>query len=719
MKRWLVPILATFLVAAPHRCYGGVEAPGIEATGQAQGTGGTGFAASLSAPDARPVNPHATAEARALLREIDEISGHYTLTGQHNFPNHVSRWSDRVYDLTGKYPALFGEDFGFSGGEDKDSTEGRPSMIQEVERQYRKGAVIALCWHAVKPTEDEPVTFRDSVQGHLTNFEWNELLTPGTALNARWLAQTDVIAGYLKELQDAGVPVLFRPFHEMNGNWFWWGGRPGPHGSAQLYHMLYDRYVNYHHLNNLIWVWNVNSPGGNAGELAGYDPGHEFADIYAIDIYGEFKQDYYDQMLALAGNKPVALAEVGVMPTLEVIAKQPRWAYFMMWSGSAEGNPPELLQANFHAPNLLTLGDPPLAKYVPTSPSGRHFAEAVSHNATPQARALLNRLHDVSGSTPLSGQWNTQSNASMPPSDAPSATPPGAQPVVAPAVDAAAAATKQVFASTGKYPAIFGADLGADVGAADMGTADLAKSEAVRAAGASAAIAEAKRQHAANAIIVLRWTAPPPVEGLLDAKDHALTSFEWNELLTPGTDLNKRWSAQVDVVAVSLKKLQDAGIAVLWDPYPEANGKQHWWGGRPGIHGSSALYRMLFDRLVNQQHLGNLIWVWTAAPGGYGPDSNGAPSDYFPGLLYTGAVNFDMNRPDTRGRGYLTQLGGDKVIGVSFSSGVPEPSYFAGSRWAWFLLAPSSAASGASAEALKTLYSDPHIATRDPDHAAK
>jgi mannan endo-1,4-beta-mannosidase len=101
-------------------------------------------------------------------------------------------------------------------------------MIQEVIRQYRNGAVIALTWHAVRPTEDEPVTFHDSVQGHLTDWEWRQLLTPGTDLNTRWCRQVDRIAGYLKELQDAGVPVLFRPYHEMNGSWFWWGGRPRP-----------------------------------------------------------------------------------------------------------------------------------------------------------------------------------------------------------------------------------------------------------------------------------------------------------------------------------------------------------------------------------------------------------------------------------------------------------------------------------------------------------
>ena len=198
----------------------------------------------LAARAATPVNPHASPEARALLEYLYSISGQNILTGQHNFPNTIANWTDRAYDFTGKYPAVFGQDFGFQGGEDKDSVLARPELVAEAMRQYRNGAIVTLTWHAVRPTDDEPVTFRDSVQGHLTDFEWRELLTPGSDLYNRWCAQVDVIAGYLKQLRDARVPILWRPYHEVNGNWFWWGGRKGPDGSAALYRQLFDRFVN-------------------------------------------------------------------------------------------------------------------------------------------------------------------------------------------------------------------------------------------------------------------------------------------------------------------------------------------------------------------------------------------------------------------------------------------------------------------------------------------
>ncbi len=645
-----------------------------------------GAAAQLASPHAAPVNPNATPEARALLKQIDDISGHYTLTGQHNFPNHVSRWSDRIYDLTGKFPAIFGQDFGFSGGDDKDSVEGRPAMIEEVKRQYRNGAVIALTWHAVRPTEDEPVTFRGSVQGHLTDYEWNELLTPGTDLYNRWVEQVDVIAGYLGQLQEAGVPVLFRPYHEMNGNWFWWGGRPGEKGSAALYRQIYDRFVNVHHLNNLVWVWNVNSPSENAGPIASYFPGSHYADVVTMDIYGEFKQSYYNDMLALAGDKPIALAEVGAMPSLDVLAQQPRWAYFMMWSGMGEmSNPPDKLQAIFHAPNLLNRGDAPFtASAAPATSS----VEPVTPNALPAVKALLGRLTAASGTQTLSGQQN----------DAGSLT----------------GATQQVLQATGKYPAIYGADLDTTNGAKDS---------------VHSVVDEAIRQNQEKSIVSLQWLAPNPAEPDGAAQDTAghdsrhrlLTDFEWKELLTPGTHLYQRWCAQADAAADALKQLNGKGIAVLWTPYPEPNGKQYWWAGRSGIHGSAALYRMLFDRLVNHDHVQNLVWVWEAAPAGFGPGGNGSYSDYFPGLLYADALALDMTQPETRFRSdaFLRAFAVGKLIGLSVEGQIPTPALFQNEKdWAWFLLAPQPAAAGndaaasTNAEALRALYADPRVVSR-------
>jgi mannan endo-1,4-beta-mannosidase len=309
-----------------------------------------------------PVNPNATAEARALLKTICAVSGKYILSGQHNFPYHLSRHSDKLAASVAKYPMIWGSDFGFTGGTDQDSIEGRDAMIEEAKRQYAAGSIITLMWHAVRPTEDEPVLpgagWRGSVQAKLTNDQWAALTTPGTDLNRRWLAQLDKVAGYLKRLQEAKIPVLWRPYHENNGSWFWWGGRKGPDGFQALYRMTFDRLVNYHRLDNLIWVWNTNSPNGkNAGPYYEYYPGPEYVDILATDIYGEFLQSHYDDLVKLAAGKPVALGEIGKPPSLEVLQHQPKWAWFMGWADIFDLAPTDAHKALFADPQTLSRGD--------------------------------------------------------------------------------------------------------------------------------------------------------------------------------------------------------------------------------------------------------------------------------------------------------------------------------------------------------------------------
>ena len=634
-----------------------------------------------AAREAEPVNSHASPEARALLKYFYSISGHYALSGQHNYPNHISRWTDRVYDLTGKYPALFGEDFGFSGGEDKDSVEARPALIAEVERQYRMGAVVTLTWHEVRPTDDEPVTFRDSVQGHLTDFEWSELLTPGTELYNRWCAQVDVIAGFLTQLRDAHVPVLLRPYHEMNGGWFWWGGRPGPNGSAALYRQFFDRMVNHYKLNNLVWVWNVNSPPGYGGNIADYFPGAQYADLLTEDIYGEFQQSYYNDMLALAAGKPIALGEVGAVPSPELLKQQPDWTYFMSWSELVEAsNPIDKLLATYNAPNVLTRGDTRLSEAMAAirKLSAAPTPEPVTADASREAKALLARLYEVSGKGVLSGQENGTKSA--------------------------AASTGLVFEVTAKYPAIYAQDL------APAAAPDGASPESI--------VAEAKHESQNHSIVSLMWHAPRPTDNkptsAVDTAANALTDFEWEQLLTPGTRLYQKWCDQVDGVSAYLKQLQDAGIAVLWRPYPEPNGGRFWWSGRIGIRGSAALYQQIFDRMVNHNGLHNLIWVWTGAVPGFGPNGNRPLSDFFPGLLYVDALALDQETLNPRWRAdtMLSEMGVGKVVGVTLVGKIPAPEMLAQQKWAWFLISPDDTGSPERTAALQALYKDPHVISR-------
>jgi mannan endo-1,4-beta-mannosidase len=306
-----------------------------------------------------PVNPAATQEARALLKQLCGVSGKGILTGQHNFPNQRSQDSDKVFELTGKHPAIWGSDFGFTDGEDQDSVLHRDLMIEEAKKQAAAGSIISLCWHMLRPTEDEPGTpkasWRGSVQAHLNDDQWQELITPDTPLHRRWEKYMDTAAGYLKQLQEAHIPVLWRPMHENNGGFFWWGGRPGPAGTAQLYREVYARMVYVHHLDNLIWVWNQNGPA-RAGEFFQYFPGQRYVDVLSYDNYRNLDDRYYHELLGLADGKPIALGEVGRPPSAEVLQAQPRWAWFMVWAGMV-GRQADAFQSAYANPYYQNRGD--------------------------------------------------------------------------------------------------------------------------------------------------------------------------------------------------------------------------------------------------------------------------------------------------------------------------------------------------------------------------
>jgi mannan endo-1,4-beta-mannosidase len=329
-------------------------------------------------PPCVPVNPDATQEARDLLKRICDVAGKAILTGQHNFPNERNADTEAIHQATGKYPVIWGSDFGFTNLEDKDAVPHRDLLIEEARRQHRAGSIIYFCWHMLRPTEDEPgqpgASWSGSVQARLSDEQWLDLITSDSPLHQRWEKYMDCAAGYLKQLQDAHIPVLWRPMHENNGSFFWWGGRPGPYGTAQLFREVYHRMVNVHHLNNLLWVWNQNGPAPG-GEFYNYYPGPKYADIVSYDNYSSLDDRYYHEMLTLANGKPIGLGEVGAPPPPEMLMAQPKWAFYMTWGG------------------MTGTGSPARRGGAGTAPAPASAPVAVPENATPgQLRDIIQQL---------------------------------------------------------------------------------------------------------------------------------------------------------------------------------------------------------------------------------------------------------------------------------------------------------------------------------------
>jgi mannan endo-1,4-beta-mannosidase len=312
-----------------------------------------------------PVNKKADPEAKQLLHYLYSISGKKIIAGQHGFSEKPDFFIDTVKGITGKKPEIWGGDFidYYKEGNGK-------NVIINAFKKYKEGYIINLMWHQGRPLDTPPYGWKESIQNKMTDSEWVELITPGTKLNKKWQAEIDVIAMYLLDLKMLHVPVLWRPYHELNGVWFWWGNRKGENGSAKLYKMMYDRYVNYFHLDNLIWVWGPNSPrdlpNDEAYAYEDFFPGLEYVDVLAADIYhSDFKQSHYEQLLELGKGKVIAMSEVGEVPPVEVLARQPKWTWFLIWADFVYShNTPESIRSLYNYPNVITHEDM-LKEYPP------------------------------------------------------------------------------------------------------------------------------------------------------------------------------------------------------------------------------------------------------------------------------------------------------------------------------------------------------------------
>ncbi len=310
-----------------------------------------------------PVNANASPEARSVLAYLYSINGKNILSGQHNYNHEMNRYSDTVKAITGKYPAVWGTDFYWSGTQDYGQ-----AIVNEAIKKWQEGYLVTLMWHVGRPSDDPPYSWKESVQAKLTDSQWQELTTPGTPLYNRWLAQVDRVAGYLTQLRDAHVPVLWRPYHEMNGVWFWWGDKKGKEGFEKLWKNMYDRYVNHFKLNNLLWVWGANGlrdlPKDQAFDYRLYYPGAAYVDILGSDVYRfDYEQSDYNALLKVANGKLIALTEVGELPTETVLEAQPKWSWFLVWSDFIlTGNTRERVKETYSRPNTLSHGDVKIPK---------------------------------------------------------------------------------------------------------------------------------------------------------------------------------------------------------------------------------------------------------------------------------------------------------------------------------------------------------------------
>ncbi len=293
------------------------------------------------------------------LNYLYSISGTKTVSGIHNRePNSTpAKWTNEIYSTTGKYPGLWSGDFLFQ----QDNINNRQIMVNEALAQWKKGSIVNLMWHACNPALSEPCEWnKDGVLSKMTDAQWTELMTDGTAINLKWKSMMDDVATYLLFLKDNGVEVLWRPLHEMNQGAFWWGGRPGAKGTRKLYQMMHD-YFKTKGLTNLIWVWDIQDFESLTSDVTSYNPGDDYWDVLALDFYDNasgYSTLKYTTILNAAKGKPIAIGECQKLPTMANLIAQPRWTFFMSWSElTFESNSKEEIRVLYNGQYVLTLDE--------------------------------------------------------------------------------------------------------------------------------------------------------------------------------------------------------------------------------------------------------------------------------------------------------------------------------------------------------------------------
>jgi mannan endo-1,4-beta-mannosidase len=290
-----------------------------------------------------------------VINYLRSITGTSIVSGQHNKEPASSpgQYTQQVHDITGQWPGLWGGDMMFRA----DDVNNRQRVIDQAKTEWKNGSLVALTWHACSPTVGRTCEFEGGVKTRITDAQFQQIVTGGTALNQTWRARMAEVVPYLRQLKDAGVPVLWRPFHEMNESWNWWGARPGANGGAKIFQQMKD-YFDSQGLDNLIWVWNVQD--NPAGGWSSYYPGSSYADVVSLDAwYKNYPSAAdYQQLQSIAAGKPIAIAELGKAPNDSLLTSQPRWAYFMIWSEQLRGsNTNAEIQAAYFHPRVLNQGE--------------------------------------------------------------------------------------------------------------------------------------------------------------------------------------------------------------------------------------------------------------------------------------------------------------------------------------------------------------------------
>jgi mannan endo-1,4-beta-mannosidase len=313
------------------------------------------------------VTPNASVNARKVFQFLREnfqqkvLSGVMTGDVMVNNSNPACNIANQpemahVKAASGKFPAIIGLDFMHSTGRDSEGSWFRSyhnATLSLAEEAFEMGGIPTYAWHWKDPLK---ATEQNAFYTEYTNFTLanafsdaaNTTFNTSSPEYVALLADIDFISGELKKLADKGVPVLWRPLHEAAGGWFWWGR--GARGNAtqavaaanacrNLWRLMFNRMVNHHGLDNLIWVWTTEESGR---ELEWY-PGDQYVDIIGRDwypspnqqakVHGSLVANFENIKNIFGTSKMIALSENGPIPHPDSLVNDGAyWSWFMPWN---------------------------------------------------------------------------------------------------------------------------------------------------------------------------------------------------------------------------------------------------------------------------------------------------------------------------------------------------------------------------------------------------
>ncbi|MBE2269597.1 MAG: SH3 domain-containing protein [Anaerolinea sp.] len=302
---------------------------------------GIEVALAASPPRGVPANPNADRTARAVLRYLNTlpergdnrvVSGQFGAFGDGTSRESAEQQVQEVFDESGHYPALTGMDYKrWDMMNGNDFSEPNGFLID----YWNAGGLVNLSWHANNPWTGGS---SNDWENPNTSDPWDtrpvtELLMLGNPAAIQWRAMLDNIASGLQELEDAGVVVIWRPLHEMNGGWAWWH-RQDPEAFKALWRDMFDYFTYEKGLNNLLWAYTPMMNGSDFDPSpAVFYPGGGYVDFVGLDKYMNIGEDplnlnrrgEYDAIRAL--DKPIGLFEFGPIPASGEGWDGPRYNY--------------------------------------------------------------------------------------------------------------------------------------------------------------------------------------------------------------------------------------------------------------------------------------------------------------------------------------------------------------------------------------------------------